>query len=738
MAYDPAWGKVVGFRGGFALQRRVDFDTGDSGKRITGRLTRVKFSARASSRLPSPPAIGLGGASFPYRRQLEDEAMSRCAVLSVVLALVAGTALCREVNQEMIDRVAAGEISEARASWWGFDPEDSTEALQAAIDSGASTLIVENMGSPWIVMPIQLASNQEILFEEGCEILARRGAYHGRNDTLVTARDVENVTLRGYGATFRMWRDDYDDPNQYEKAEWRHALSLRGARNMNIYGLTLTESGGDGIYLGVGPGGATNLNVHIKDVVCDRNYRQGISVITAENLLIEDTVMSNTAGTPPAAGIDFEPNWPRERLVNIVMRNCLTENNAGDGYEFYLPNLHAESEPVSIRIENCRSINDRIGVRIITGNTPEQTVSGSIEFVNTELIRPLGTGIVIGDNPPEGLRITFEDCVLKNPAAEREEIAPITFTARRYAVRDVGGVDFGDLVLHDRIDRDPLAWSSMGFGIHLADVSGTLIIERAGDRTRLELTEERLAQWAPRSEMPNIPQVGLAGLEFTPVVEDAPAGPGFAPATMNIRRRGSAMLYAEQGDEVTITAYHGQVGRSGGTTAPVTVTSPSGEEVVTSAIPFRDEGQVRFTAPETGLYELLAEPGGHFMRFTESSHPLNLSTDDAPLGLIYGGGELYVWVPEGIEEFGVVATGDGTGEAIKIGLFNAEGELVQEEDNVTAAVFLHGRLEAPSQGESWKIEISRPSDLFFEDHSLSVRGVPPLLAPSPKALLRPR
>jgi hypothetical protein len=120
----------------------------------------------------------------------------------IFIALLMALPLCaQQVNQEMIDQVAAGEITEARASWWGFDEEDSTEALQAAINSGAPKLIVENMGKPWIVRPMSLASNQEIIFEEGCEILAKRGEFKGRNDTLFTARGVENVTIRGYGAT---------------------------------------------------------------------------------------------------------------------------------------------------------------------------------------------------------------------------------------------------------------------------------------------------------------------------------------------------------------------------------------------------------------------------------------------------------------------------------------------------------------------------------------------------------
>ena len=161
--------------------------------------------------------------------------------LAAVVLLLSAPAFA-QVNQEMIDRVAAGEITEARASWWGFDEEDATEAMQAAIDSGAETLIVEEMGCPWIVRPIELASNQEIVFEEGVEVLAKRGEFKDRRDSLFTARGVENVTLRGHGATFRMWRDDYDDPEQYEKAEWRHTLTLRGVTNVSILE-TRPESG---------------------------------------------------------------------------------------------------------------------------------------------------------------------------------------------------------------------------------------------------------------------------------------------------------------------------------------------------------------------------------------------------------------------------------------------------------------------------------------------------------------
>ena len=42
---------------------------------------------------------------------------------------------------------AAGERDTASAAWWGFDPEDATDTLQQAIDSGVSRLLVPYMGA---------------------------------------------------------------------------------------------------------------------------------------------------------------------------------------------------------------------------------------------------------------------------------------------------------------------------------------------------------------------------------------------------------------------------------------------------------------------------------------------------------------------------------------------------------------------------------------------------------------
>ena len=216
-------------------------------------------------------------------------------VLHLSLVLAAGWCHA-EHRPDLVEKVRSGEQQEARASWWGFHPEDATSALQAAVRSGVPQLTVDNVGKPWIVRPIHLVSNQEIVFEKGVVVEAKRGEFKRKHDCLFSISQKENVILRGHGATLRMHRADYDDPTRYEKAEWRHVLSIRSSKNIEVHGLTLALSGGDGIYLGVSKRGVPDENVVIQDVVCDRNYRQGISVIAARNLLIENTVMKNTAG----------------------------------------------------------------------------------------------------------------------------------------------------------------------------------------------------------------------------------------------------------------------------------------------------------------------------------------------------------------------------------------------------------------------------------------------------------
>lgn len=314
-------------------------------------------------------------------------------------------------NARLVHEVASGKRTIANAAWWGFDPDDATECLQRAIRSGAKRVIVPFTSRDWVVQPIQLASNQEIVFEPGVVVAAKKGAFKGPNDSLFSASLRENITLIGYGATLRMRKHDYVGPD-YAKAEWRMALAFRSCTGIQVLGLTLEASGGDGIYLGRSSADRVSCrNVVIRDVVCDNHYRQGISVISAENLLIENCRLTNTAGTPPAAGIDFEPNSAIERLANCILRRCVIANNAGPGILMYLHHLSdaAQSAPVGILVENCLIQGSQahgIGISMVHDGGPK----GLIEFRNCVVRDTRREGARITNKSSKSIRVRFAHC----------------------------------------------------------------------------------------------------------------------------------------------------------------------------------------------------------------------------------------------------------------------------------------------------------------------------------------
>ncbi len=641
-----------------------------------------------------------------------------------------------KVNQQAIDDVAAGKVTVARAVWWGFDPVESTKALQAAIDSGAKKVIVDNVGKPWIVDQMRLASNQELFFEKGVVVLAKQGAFKGTGDSLFRADMLENVTLRGYGATLKMRRADYAGP-EYKKGEWRHVLDFRSCTNVRIYGLKLTKSGGDGIYLGSAGQGTTNKNVHIKDVICDRNYRQGISVITAEDLLIENCILRNTAGTAPSAGIDFEPNYSSERLVNSVMRNCISQNNAGGGYVVY---LGGNETRVSLRFENCRSIGDSsCGAYVGTPNSPENAVRGTITFRNCSFERSGSSGVMVRNKPAGGCRVRFTRCSILDPAKTAPDRTPILFMAERDAVAPIGGVRFTDCLVRDARRRKPMSFVDMAGGIGLKDISGTLVLESKGRRSEIVLTDDLVANWMPAAAMTPIPRLTLAGLTFKPVAEMASVAPN---ALEFVRLRGyghKLVLYAAEGDTVSFRVRCMHVAQYGGDTIRVTVVSPSGNEIVAADAPFEEETEVSFIAAETGVYHITANPGANYLQIPATTHPLLLNGEDGPSGLFGTRGELFFWVPAATSTFGVRVSGVGLGEAVRAALVDPRGKVVEEVDNMAATYQFEVNLPQPSNGEAWSVRLYEPTDphMLLEDHYVDLRGIPPLLAASKEALLMP-
>ncbi len=431
--------------------------------------------------------------------------MSIRTLLFAVLASLAALAGTNAPSPEAVAEVASGKRATANAAWWGFSKNDATEALQAAIDSGAKTVVVPYMGDAWIVRPIKLRGNLELVFEPGVLVLAKRGEFQGGGDSLFTANDAENLTIRGYGATLRMWKRDYQKP-PYKKAEWRMGIAIRGCRNVLIEGVRVESSGGDGFYVDGGGARKWSENVTIRSAVAHDNHRQGLSVISARNLLVENCVFSATSGTPPEAGIDLEVDTPEQRFENCVIRNCLFENNAGHAMLVYMKPLDHTSAPVSIRFENCHArmgspgmvpadftdINQRGWAGMAVGTSKDDGPQGLVEFVNCTSENTGKEGVRIFDKSSTGVKVRFVNCSWRNPwiSAHRDAAEPRAAVSILQRRRDVtarpGGVEFVDCYIYDDAPHTTVLYDDEFGEFPLAEVHGQITVRNPkGAQARL-------------------------------------------------------------------------------------------------------------------------------------------------------------------------------------------------------------------------------------------------------------
>lgn len=402
-------------------------------------------------------------------------------------------------------KVKSGQLKEARAEWWGYNPQDSTESLQAALNSGAKKLIISRQSGPWMTKaPLLLPSDMEIVFEKGAEIRAMPGYFKGIGDCLMKAQGRSNLTIRGRGIG-TMRKADYQNPKEYKPAEWRHTLGLFGCTNVRVEDLTLRLSGGDGIYVN------DVKDLVVEGVVLDGHHRQGISVINAENLLIRNCVIKNTRGTAPQCGIDLEPNKPEERLVNCRIENCLFENNHYAAVNLSIGLDAATPLPVQVVVENCLVRGGNYAFSAMTGS-PAASMGklrrGTFIIRNCTVEKTKSSAFYFSSHSADAEKIIVENCTIVNPSLK---VAPIAFLVRSSGPGAFGGVAFKNCTFKTLKAKAPLSYVSLASGARLADVTGTILF----NGKKIELNEYAIQQGYQKDPVmidANVPLLGFPSL----------------------------------------------------------------------------------------------------------------------------------------------------------------------------------------------------------------------------------
>ncbi len=374
---------------------------------------------------------------------------------------------------------ASAQASSILVSSFGWTGVDDTQAFISAFTSSVDTVIVDLQSGDWVTGPLIFdgyanpkIANRVIIFERGVRVRALAGAwdgvlYHG----LLNFVDCNNVELNGYGATLQMNKQEYIDLN--DGSEWRHVIQLSGCSNFDIYGLELIDSGGDGIEIsGIWSQPIPSMGIHVKDCRIDNNYRQGISVTSAQNVLIENCLITNTSGTPPGFGIDLEPDNDYDDMSNIEIRHCRITGNEGGGILLAFWKLNQNSSSVSVDIADCYiGSNGKEGIVIDVNSSGP--VPGYANFTRCVVENQPGNGIF--SNKRESLALTFTDMVIRNVGTDGGAFDMPVFIQKQfdYTGLPLGNITFDKVFIDDHLfARNFMNINHWGEFTHVENVSG--------------------------------------------------------------------------------------------------------------------------------------------------------------------------------------------------------------------------------------------------------------------------
>lgn len=636
------------------------------------------------------------------------------------------------------------------AERFGFDAEDSTRFLQAALDSGAPVIVLENKGSPWIAAtPLKGRSNQTILFEKGAWLQAKRGCFRGIGDMLLSFANCTNVALRGAGPEvcgLRMWHDDYLDKAKYKPSEWRHGLALYSCVNVRIEGLAVNESGGDGLYITShekrtdAEGRRGSYNVTVKNCIFDRNNRQGISVIGVDGLLVEDVRLTNTQGAAPEAGIDFEPNFTHQCLRNIVLRRCHVEGNAGNGIELAHGHFGADTEPNLITVEDCTVVGNRHGFYYPTSDQDADKVSdsGSVLIRNTVFRRTRARGIFVSKRVNCKGSVTFENCRLENCGTEKPDDSDLHLSISGHNLGEPDAFYLRNVTVVRPKERPLLRqFPRKGpFRGKPTFVDGEVVTVTSGKEERHVFDAAWRAKNCPYVDMTCPSALAEVKVPLEKMrVTDARPGEMLPCAPAFQRGRGRyVVFYAKKGECARFTFWAAVIGkRTLADMKPIDVYARDGrEKLATFGPPRTSKPEDRtFVAPEAGFYEFFIDPAYNAVAVTRCNVPIALDSTRrlVPLAGV-GGGAYERWIANAAERLQVrVPAGRSfecdiacsVGENVAFEMTDPSGVVVTSVETVEGVERFQAKAKTTA---SWGLRFGRPAFGAFEDFQVGVKGVP--------------
>ncbi len=160
---------------------------------------------------------------------------------------------------------------------------------------------------------LRVGSNTELIIDG--DIFLQPNNLKGYRIVLING---ENVSLQGKG---KIIGDRMNHLGQ--EGEWGMGIHISGANNVSVGGITIQDCWGDCIYVD-----NKTKNTEINKCRIVRGRRQGISVISAKDVVIRNCSILDVSGTSPEFAIDIEPN-EGDSVDNVLIEQVKIQNCKG-------------------------------------------------------------------------------------------------------------------------------------------------------------------------------------------------------------------------------------------------------------------------------------------------------------------------------------------------------------------------------------------------------------------------
>lgn len=490
---------------------------------------------------------------------------------------------------------------------FGWNPTNATECLQKAFDSDASTVIIDDMGSPWYIWSVNLnrqtCSNRKIIFKRGVKILS--APEHSRKNepgwfrrNMFNLNSPTNLWIEAEGKLGEVYLGKYRSRKERFEAGFSYGGNCfsGSCRNTVLKNLYVANNGQDALAWG-------GKNSYVIDCIFDDNYRQGMSIGASHNCVYKNVTFCNTFGGEPHSGVDFEPYYEVYSHPNHYFLDCKFYNNACFNVIF----ATSTYSPITIHFKRCQfeaSPNGNIGVLARPGIYMNAAAKAPSKIIFEDCrIDGYSDGNVIKFLSTFLFDMTFKNCVVNDKGLFRKNEKPnkspiyLDFNRKVYDgfYPNAGIVTFDNFVINGYKDVPIISVGDRNGRYGVNTFRGTII------HNGKKVDMSKFSYLPPDRDKKESDELDLKKLH-------APKGVpawrhefdfGFGHSYYNPLPQYTLYLSGKKGDKVSmVVRFYGKIHND-----MITLTAPSGasKDIL---IPVVGDNELSFELPEDGVHVL--------------------------------------------------------------------------------------------------------------------------------------